>query len=147
MSARRCTWRGTETGSATLELAVFAPALLALLGLVIVAGRVVVAAGAVEQAAAAAARAASLSRDAGQAQARADRAIHEALRGQALRCAEVTSRVDTSGFGLAIGRPASVSVEVTCAVPLRDLAVPGMPGTRTVAARAASPLDSSRGRG
>ncbi len=56
--------RGTDRGSATIELAVLAPALLALLGLVIVAGRISVAGSAVEQAAASAARAASIARDA-----------------------------------------------------------------------------------
>ena len=56
--------RGSDRGSATIEMAVLAPALLALLGLVILAGRISAAGSAVEQAAASAARAASIARDA-----------------------------------------------------------------------------------
>jgi Flp pilus assembly protein TadG len=136
-----------ETGSATLELAVIAPALLVLLSLVIVAGRVAAAAGAVDQAAAAAARAASLARDARSAQTEADRIVQASLRSQGVTCAPLTSDVDTAGFSVAVGRPASVSVQVRCSVPLADLAIAGMPGTRLVSASAASPLDRFRGRG
>lgn len=136
-----------ERGSATLELAILAPALLALLGLVIGAGRVVAAGGAVEQAAAAAARAASLSRDAGQAQLRAEDEARASLRGQDLTCTQLSSTVDLRGFAQAVGRPGTVSVEVACTVGLADLAVPGLPGSRTLVARATSPLDTYRGRG
>lgn len=138
--------RGSDAGSTTLELAVLAPGLLLLLGLTIVAGRIVVAGGAVEQAAAAAARSASLSRDARSAQASAREVAQDSLGQQGVRCAQLSSAVDTSGFGTRLGAPASVSVEVTCDVELADVAVPGMPGTRRLEARATSPLDRFRGR-
>ncbi|HEX6887064.1 MAG TPA: TadE/TadG family type IV pilus assembly protein [Candidatus Nanopelagicales bacterium] len=134
-------------GSATVELAVVAPALLALLGLVIMAGRITAAGSAVEQAAAAGARAASLARDERAAERSADHLVTAALRDQGVRCQETSTRVDTSGFAARIGTPATVSVEVRCVVPLRDVAVPGMPGQRTLTARATSPLDTYRGRG
>jgi Flp pilus assembly protein TadG len=141
--------RGAEDedrGSATIELAVLAPALLALLGLVIVAGRITAAGSAVEQAAAAAARAASIARDARAAQAQATATASSALADQSVTCAPVTTSVSTTGFRVAVGEPASVTVEVRCAVPLADVAVPGMPGTRVITARVTSPLDTFRGR-
>jgi Flp pilus assembly protein TadG len=136
----------SDLGSATLELAILAPVLLLMLGLVIVAGRVVAAGSAVEQAAAAAARAASLSRDGREAQGRAERVARAAMAEQAVACQGMRSSVDTTGFAVATGRTASVSVEVACTVSLGDLAVPGIPGSRLISARATSPLDTFRER-
>ena len=141
------TFRGPDRGSATLELAVIAPALLALLGLVIVAGRIVAAGSAVEQAASAGARAASLARDARSAERQAERISGDSLRDQGVTCAPFTSSVDTAGFAVDVGSPASVTVVVACTVPLADVAVPGMPGSRVLSATMTSPLDSFRGRG
>lgn len=136
-----------ERGSATIELAIAAPALLALLGLVIVAGRIEVAASAVEQAAAASARAASIARDARSAEAQAAQAARGSLAAQGISCNPATTSVDSSGFAVAVGQPATVTARVTCRVPLADVAVPGMPGTRTMAAEVASPIDRYRTRG
>lgn len=138
--------RGGDRGSTTLELAIVAPALLLLLSVTIVAGRVVSAASAVEQAAAAAARAASLARDARSAQGEAQRAARATMDDQGITCAPMVSRVQVAGFAVAVGRPASVSAEVRCTVPLADLAVPGLPGYRVVEASATSPLDRFRAR-
>ncbi len=144
----RVTGRGwvTERGSATVELAVLAPALLALLGLVIVAGRISAAGSAVEQATASAARAASIARDARAAQVAAERSARDALRDQGVTCQPMTSSVDTGGFAVAVGSPSSVTVRVRCAVPLADISVPGMPGQRTITAQMTSPIDRFRGR-
>ncbi len=139
------TW-GSARGSATLELAILAPVLLVLLGLVIVAGRITAAGSAVEQAAASAARAASLARDARAAQVGAHRAAHESLVRQGITCEPLTSHLDSAGFAVALGSPASVTATVRCTVPLAGLAVPGMPGTRTLSAQMTSPLDTYRGR-
>lgn len=136
----------TDRGSATIELAVLAPALIAGLGLVIVAGRISVAGSAVEQAAASAARAASIARDSRTAQAGADRAARDSLRDQGITCQPLTSAVDVSGFAVAVGSPASVTVTVGCSIPLADVAVPGMPGQRTVTAQMTSTIDRFRGR-
>lgn len=140
MSAR------SDRGSATIELAVIAPGLLALLGLVILAGRIEAAAGAIEQAAAAGARAASLSRDARSAAAAAEQGAADSLRDQGVTCEPLDVRVDTAGFAVALGHPATVTVEVGCRVPLQDVSVPGMPGHRALTASAASPLDRFRAR-
>ena len=135
-----------DNGSATLELAILAPALLALLGLVIAAGRIEVAGGAVEQAASAAAREASLARTGSAARAAAMQSARGSLHSQGIACGVLQVVVDTSGFNVAAGLPAQVEVSVTCTVPLSDLAVPGMPGTRTMRAQMASPLDRYRTR-
>ena len=135
-----------QRGSATLELAILAPALLLLLGLVVLAGRVQVAAGAVEHAAAVAARDASLARTPAAAQATGTVAVDRELTAQNLRCAPVTVVIDTSGFAAPVGQPATVTATIACTVSFADLALPGLPGARTLTAHATSPLDSWRTR-
>ena len=137
---------GRDRGSATVELVLVAPALLALLGLTVLAGRVVLAGGTVEQVAAAGARAASLTRNPAEARTAAETAVRRAVGEQHLQCQTVTITVDTAGFATQLGQPASVSVAVSCQVRLADLTIPGAPGSRTVSARAVSPLDPFRGR-
>lgn len=135
-----------EEGSATLELAVLAPVLLVLLSLVIAAGRLEVANAAVEQAASAASREASLARSASQAQVSAKDAAVASLQGQGLTCGSLDVQVNTTGFQTAPGSPAFVGVSITCRVPLSDLSVPGLPGSRTLHAHMTSALDSYRSR-
>ena len=137
---------GSSRGSTTVELVLIAPALLALLALTVLAGRVVLAGGTVEQVAAAGARAASIARTPAAAASAANTAVRQTLGEQRLQCATVTVTVDTSGFGVPLGQPATVAVEVSCQVQLADLTVPGLPGTRTLSDRAVSPLDPYRGR-
>lgn len=139
-------WSAGDRGSITLELAILAPAVLALLGLVIVAGRIEIAGGAVEQASAAAAREASLARSPEAARQAATRAAMDDLNGQDLRCTDLTVIVDTAGFNVPVGTPAQVSARVSCTVGLSDISVPGMPGTRTLTAETQSTLDRYRSR-
>ena len=134
-----------ERGSTTLELVVWAPGLLLLIGLLTVAGRVNSANAAVEQAAVDAARTASSARTAaaaGLAQAGAGRT----LAAQGLQCTTTTVALDTSGFATPPGRSATVTATVTCPVRLSDLSIPGLPGTRTVSHTATSSLDTFRER-
>ena len=135
-----------ERGSATLELAILAPAFLLLLGLVVIAGRVQVAAGAVEHAATSAAREASLARTVAAAQTTATSAAARELEGQDIRCATSSVTVDTSGFGAPLGQSATVSATLTCMVSFADLAIPGLPGSRTLTSTATSPIDRFRAR-
>lgn len=134
-----------QRGSAALELAVLAPVLLGVVGLVIAAGRTAIAQGSVDAAARDAARQASsaltpeAARAAGLDSARAE------LRADGLACDPVV-RVNTAGFGVPPGRPASVWAKVTCTVPLSDLALPGLPGHHTLTATFSSPLDVYRSR-
>jgi Flp pilus assembly protein TadG len=135
-----------ERGSVTVELVLIAPALLALLMLTVLAGRVVLAGGTVEQVAAAGARAASLARSRTEATAAATAAVRRSIAEQNLQCQHVSVSVDTAGFRVPLGQPASVAVTVSCQVRLSDLALPGAPGSRILTDRAVSPLDPYRAR-
>jgi Flp pilus assembly protein TadG len=135
-----------DAGSTTLELVVWAPGLLLVIALLIVAGRVNSANAAVEQAAVDAARSASIARSPGAASTQARSSAQQSLAAQALQCTAVSVTVDTSGFGASPGLPASVTATVSCPVRLSDLAVPGLPGTRTVTYTAVSALDTFRER-
>ncbi|WP_018908602.1 TadE/TadG family type IV pilus assembly protein [Salinispora arenicola] len=150
-----------DRGSVSIEVAILAPAFIALLVLAGVAGRTAVAAEAVEAAAHDAARAASISRDAGTAGQRARDAAVRQLDWRGLSCTG-TPTVDLSGavngqatsfaaaFRSSVGQQASVTVRLTCTVDLSDLrldALPGMPSSRRVSASFTSPLDRYRSRG
>lgn len=137
---------GRERGSTTLELVVWAPGLLLLIGLLTVAGRVNSANAAVEQAATDAARTASLARTAASADQLARQHAQQTLAAQGLACVSTTVHVDTSDFGSAPGQPGTITATVTCPVRLSDLALPGLPGTRTVTHTAVSSLDTFRER-
>jgi Flp pilus assembly protein TadG len=134
-----------EGGSASLELAILAPVLLALVGLVVMGGRLAMASSAITGVAGAAAREASLARSPAAARAAAIAGALAAMADQNLHCQGAPSvRVDTSGFAAAPGTPASVTVDLTCVVVVNGLDVPGLPTTRTMRERAVSPLDSYR---
>ncbi len=136
----------SDRGSITLELAILTPALILLLALVALAGRVQVAASAVEHATAAGARAASLARTPKAAQAAAGDTIGRELEASGLRCDPATVVVETSGMAAPLGDPSAVTVTATCTVTMADLAVPGLPGARTLTAQATSPIDRYRTR-
>lgn len=138
--------RDRQRGSATLELTVIAPALLILLGLVIVAARVEAAAAAVEQASSAGARAASLSRTASAARAAAETVVRRNLAAAGVDCQDFGMTIDTAGFRAGVGDHASVRLAVRCRVPLSDQGVPGLPGSRVIEAESVSVLDTYRGR-
>ncbi len=135
-----------EVGLTTLELVVWAPGLLLVIGLLVVAGRVNGANAAVEQAAADAARSASIARTPGAASTSAVSSAQQSLAAQALQCASVNVTVDTGGFAASPGQPATVTATVSCPVRLSDLGIPGLPGTRTVSHTAMSSLDTFRER-
>lgn len=146
MNSRRKQGSSDDRGSITLELVVWAPGLLLIIGLLTVAGRVSSAHGAVEQAAADAARTASSARTAAGAQDLAQASAEKTLAAQGLQCTTTTVVVDTSGFSTRPGEAASVTATVTCPVHLSDLSIPGLPGTRTVSSTATSSIDTYRER-
>lgn len=135
-----------DQGSATLEVVVLAPALLLLLSVLIAGARVRIAETSVDEAAGVAARAASLARSAGVADADALSAARAVLDRQGLSCSSTSVEVQTGAFSSPVGSPAQVTVRVSCTVPLSDLAIPGLPGSRTLAANASSALDTYRDR-
>jgi len=136
-----------DRGAVTLETVILTPALLALIGLLVVGGRVTSAQNVVEQAASEAARTASLARTGPGAAKAARTAATAALQRRGATCEQISISIDTSGFAVPAGQPATVTATVSCTVPLSDLGLPGAPGSHTVSAKAASPLDTYRGRG
>ena len=135
-----------ERGSATIEAVIIVPALVMFVALIIAAGRVQLAHQSVDAAAAEAARVASIARTPGEAQTLATASGNQALTNQGLACSGMTVTVDTSGFAVPVGTPATVSATITCTVELGDVAIPGLPGAITIEQTARSPLDTYRGR-
>ena len=125
--------RRTEAGSATLELAVAAPAVLALLGLVVLAGRVETAHQVLNQAAEDAARAASTARS-------QPSAVTDA---QSAAASDLSGR-DCASWNLFVSgslRPGGVmSTRITCSTSLGIL-----PGSFTATASASAVVDVFRG--
>ncbi|WP_327249895.1 TadE family protein [Streptomyces sp. NBC_01320] len=135
-----------DRGSYAVETAVLAPAMIALLLLMIAFGRVIDADGAVDSAARAAARAASLERDAGSAQTKAQAAADRSLEGEGITCQTSSVVVDTAGYSLDIGADANVTATIACTADLSDIGLPGLPGSKTLRASWISPIDTYRGR-
>lgn len=134
-----------DEGATVIEVVVLAPALVLFIGLIVAGGRLSVAHQAVEATAAQAARSASLARTQAEAATIAETSAAAALQAQGLACLSSTVDVDTSGFAVPAGNPASVGATVTCQVNLADT-LPGLPGSMTISATVRSPLDTYRER-
>jgi Flp pilus assembly protein TadG len=138
--------RDPQAGSAAVEVALIAPGLLVLMALLIFGGRNALATGAVEQAAVDAARAASLARTSADADIAAGDAAERSLVDQDLACSTISVDIDTDGFSTEPGQAARVTTTITCTLRLSDLALPGIPGSKTIAASAVSVIDTYRER-
>lgn len=125
--------RRGEAGSATLELAVAAPAVLALVGLVVLAGRVETAHQVVNQATEDAARAASIARSQTSAAAEANTAAASDLSGRDCRHWNLSLSGQVVPGGV-------MSARITCTTSLGIL-----PGSFTTSARASAVVDVFRG--
>lgn len=145
MTARTRRQRAGDDGNAALELVILAPVLLALLGLVIAAGRTSIAQGSVDAAARDAARQASIALTPAAARLAGEASARAALRRDGLDCSPDVL-VNTSQFSIPPGQPAAVTATVTCTVSLADLALPGLPGTARLQGTFSSPLDIYRSR-
>lgn len=130
-----------ERGSVAVEVAVLAPALVALLLLVVFAGRVSQADGDVRRAASEAARAASLRQAPGDAVEAAETTATANLDQRGVPCRQLRTAVDTSRFTPG----GSVAVTVRCTTSMRDVSLLGVPGTRTFTARSVEVIDRYRG--
>jgi len=130
----------SERGSVSVEVAVIAPAFVFLMLLVVFAGKVSEADGNVERAAAEGARAASLRQNPGAAVDDAEAAVEANLSYAGVPCAELTTSVDTSNF-----EPGgTVTVSVSCTASMADVALLGVPGTRTFTATSVEVIDTYR---
>jgi len=118
-----------------IEIVILIPVLLAFLMLVVAFGRFVSARGDVEAAARDAVRAASLERTASDADAAARATVSATLtRSGCLPPA-------LSGAFVAGG---TITVTLSCTVPMSDLGLIGVPGTLSISATSAAPLDTFR---
>ncbi|TNY38947.1 pilus assembly protein [Thermomonospora catenispora] len=127
----------------SLELVLLAPVFVMFLMLLAAAGRVVDARSQIEGAARDAARAASIARSAGEAEAYAARAAARSLADHHWCRGGPRVFADTAQWGPG-GR---VTVTVTCTVDLGDLALVGLPGSRTFTGDAVAPIDTYTYRG
>lgn len=136
----------SEHGNVAINTAVVFPMLLLIGLLLVMAGRLVLAEGVVQSAANEAARAASISRTAGVAESQAMSTATSTLMNSGVRCASTSVRPETDAFALPLGTVGTITVRVECEVLLRDLGLPGAPGSRIISATGTSVLDAYRGR-
>lgn len=132
--------RRDQSGAAALELVFMAPVLLALIVVVIAAGRVVQSKGDASDVAYAAARAASLATRPGEAQRAAQLAADRAVDEEGSSCQSVAITVDSTQFRAG----GQVSVTAECRADLVDVAGFGVPSSRTFVSTAAVPIDKYR---
>lgn len=136
-----------ERGAASVEAVILVPGLLLMVCCLVAGARVWFARAVVAEAAQAGARAASLERTAAAGRSSGSAVVAHTLAARGLACGDPTVSVDVSGFGVAVGRPASVRVDVACPVGLRDLFGVPAPGSVTARGSATSALDTYRRRG
>jgi Flp pilus assembly protein TadG len=131
-----------DAGSSTAELALAIPVLMGILLFLVLCGPLVSAQMDLDAAAGAAARSGSIARSETTARAEAERITRQILAARGVTCRNATVSVTANGL-----RPGgAVTVTVSCTVPLSDLLLLGVPGSRTVSASATSPVDQWRGR-
>lgn len=129
-----------DAGSVSTEVVIITPVAIALLCLVALVGRTATARDQVNEAARDAARSASLERSPSSAWNAAQDAASVSLSQGGFHCASTDVAVDTSAF-----QPGGqVVVTVECEIPLSDLGLLGVSGTRHVSARSVSVVDQFR---
>ncbi|MEV0449785.1 TadE/TadG family type IV pilus assembly protein [Streptomyces sp. NPDC050600] len=140
--------RQGDRGDAAIEAVIVVPLLLALALVVIAGARLSLAGQTADAAAQAAARAASLERTPAAGQSAAQTAAAAVLAHEDQPCTSTRVRAATSGLGVQLGQVSTVTVTVSCTVPIGDLLLfGGGPGVRTVSASFTSVVDAYRGRG
>ena len=131
-----------ERGMATVELVLMTPVLFLVLSFLVVAGRLTSVRGDVAAAARDAARAASRAATFEQATQDATRTAEASLGGRDVTCRDLAVELkDPAAF-----HPGgTVTVRVACDVSLADVAIPGLPGARTIEHRSIEVIDVYRG--
>lgn len=129
-----------------VEIALLAPALVLVLGLLVAGGRLWFARTTVVEAAQTSARSASLARSPGEASARGAEAGRASMTTAGLRCATSSVQVSTAAFAVPVGTPATITSSVTCSVPFGDVFLPGIPGSIDLSGRGSAALDTYRAR-
>lgn len=130
-----------DRGSVAVETAVVAPALVLLMLLVVYAGRISHLDASVQPAASEASRAATLAGTPEAAEQAADDAARANLGTTSTPCSDLAIEVDTTDF-----RPGgSVTATIRCGASMSDVALLGVPGTRTFTASSTEVIDRYRG--
>ncbi len=129
-----------------MEVALLAPALVLVLGLLVAGGRLWFARTTVLEAARSSARAASLARSASEAAAVGADAGRQSMTTAGLECATTSVRVSTAAFSVPVGTPATLTSDVTCDVAFGDVFLPGVPGSIHLTGRGSAALDTYRAR-
>ena len=135
-----------QRGSAAVEITMLLPVLLMVLGLLIVGGRIWFARTTINEAAHSAARAASLGRSVAEAATTGRVAAEQSLSTNGLRCASTAVDINTAGFGVPVGVPATITTSVRCRVAYADLIMLRIPGGVDLTATGSSALDTYRSR-
>ncbi|MGL5826612.1 MAG: TadE/TadG family type IV pilus assembly protein [Nocardioides sp.] len=130
-----------ERGSLAIELAMIAPSLLLLFGLIFAYGRVSQVNGTLESGTRDAARSATSARSLADAQERARRAVADAIQATPQSCQD-SVEVRVVGDFVA-GDP--ITIEARCRYGLSDIGLPGAPGTVSATSSFTSMLDPYRG--
>jgi Flp pilus assembly protein TadG len=130
-----------QRGSTSLELVLLTPALLLLMVFVVFVGRLAEARADVDRAAREAARAGSLARSPHAALEGGVAAAGLTLREGGMACRSLRVDMDVAGFAPG----GNVLATVSCTVALEDLSPLRVPGSRTVVATFAQPVDNYRG--
>lgn len=128
-----------ERGSLSLELAMLAPALLLIFGLITVYGRVAQVNGNLESSTRDAARSATRARSFAEAKVRAREVIEDGIANTPDACRN-SLKVAVDQF--VPGQPTTVST--TCTYPIGDVGVPGAPGTLTARSEFVAVVDDFR---
>ena len=133
-------WRD-ERGMATAELVLLTPLAVVVLAFLVIAGRLATITADVAAASRDAARAASLAQTHAQAVTAATTTAEASLADQDVTCGTLTVTVGDASTFVAGGE---VTVAVSCDVALGDVAIPGIPGSRTVGATSVEVIDRFR---
>lgn len=133
--------RFNDRGTATVELVLLTPLILVILMLVVAAGRLGTIQGQLAGAARDAARSASHQPTFELAEEAARTTAEAVLAERSVPCVDVVVEL---GPETVIAAGGQVSVLIDCVVPLSDLAVPGLPGTRVVGASSIEAIDHYR---
>jgi Flp pilus assembly protein TadG len=132
-----------DRGSASVELVLVTPVVVALLLFVVFVGRVAQSRADVERAARDAARAASIARTSEAARTQGETAARATLASGGVACQRLDVAIDVAQFRAG----GTVDATVTCTIGLGDLALLDVPGSRTVSSTFSEPVDTYRGVG
>lgn len=121
-------WSKTR-GSVSIEAVLIIPAFLIFLALIVAIGRTAAAHTDIHAAAVEGSRIASLATSSTAADSTAKAAITAHLVRESVHCTTLNITIEAAALDKPPGQYGQVQANITCAIPLSDLAVPGLPGS------------------